>query len=340
MELPINTFKRALREQRHQTGLWVTLGHPNSTELVAASGFDWLLLDTEHTPALLPTVMAQLQAAAAYGSHPVVRPSWNDKVQIKQYLDIGAQTLLLPYVQNAHEAESAVAGMRYAPRGVRGVSGPVDDRRHAVIAVVQQRHDAVGEIAETISAAHRPLRIAQDGEIEAMAGRERAVGFGRAVDDREHGEAMAGEGGHFVAISVELGAVAVGGAAGGEYQRHRAAREANLPRACQPLVVIAKLKWRRVVARLEAERRRLAAQHRRRRRRPRDRENLGASLFGGGHGREVSVTRQAGGDAPGESVAERSQRRKGARRAIAAVARRRLRCRWPAPMAKGRTCAA
>ncbi|MDH1176686.1 aldolase/citrate lyase family protein [Achromobacter mucicolens] len=130
MELPINTFKRALREQRHQTGLWVTLAHPNSTELVAASGFDWLLLDTEHTPALLPTVMGQLQAAAAYGSHPVVRPSWNDKVQIKQYLDIGAQTLLLPYVQNAAEAESAVAGMRYAPRGVRGVSGTMRATRY------------------------------------------------------------------------------------------------------------------------------------------------------------------------------------------------------------------
>ena len=65
MELPINTFKRALREQRHQTGLWVTLGNANSTELVAASGFDWLLLDTEHTPVVLPTVMAQLQAASA-----------------------------------------------------------------------------------------------------------------------------------------------------------------------------------------------------------------------------------------------------------------------------------
>ena len=71
MQLPANPFKRALREQRHQTGLWVTLANPNSAELVAGSGFDWLLLDTEHTPALLPTVMAQLQACLLYTSRCV-----------------------------------------------------------------------------------------------------------------------------------------------------------------------------------------------------------------------------------------------------------------------------
>lgn len=139
MDLPINGFKRALREQRHQTGLWVTLGQANSAELVAASGFDWLLLDTEHTPATLPTVMAQLQAVAAYPSHPVVRPSWNDKVQIKQYLDIGAQTLLLPYVQNAAEARGAVAGMRYAPHGMRGVGSTVRATRYGRVADYMRR---------------------------------------------------------------------------------------------------------------------------------------------------------------------------------------------------------
>lgn len=134
MDLPVNAFKRALRAQRHQTGLWVTLAQASSAELVAASGFDWLLLDTEHTPATLPNVLAQLQAVAPYRSHPVVRPSWNDKVQIKQYLDIGAQTLLLPYVQNAEEARNAVAGMRYAPRGMRGVGGTVRATRYGRVA--------------------------------------------------------------------------------------------------------------------------------------------------------------------------------------------------------------
>jgi len=139
VQLPLNTFKRALRDQHHQTGLWVTLANPNSAELVAGSGFDWLLLDTEHSPALLPTVMAQLQAVAAYPCHPVVRPTWNDNLQIKRYLDIGAQTLLLPYVQNAAEAEHAVAGMRYAPRGVRGVGGTVRATRYGRVPDYMQR---------------------------------------------------------------------------------------------------------------------------------------------------------------------------------------------------------
>ncbi len=123
MQLPVNSFKRALREQRQQIGLWVTLANPNSAELVAGSGFDWLLLDTEHSPALLTTVMAQLQAVAPYRSHAVVRPTWNDKVEVKRYLDAGAQSLLLPYVQNADEAAQAVQALRYPPGGIRGVSG-------------------------------------------------------------------------------------------------------------------------------------------------------------------------------------------------------------------------
>ena len=139
MDLPVNAFKRALATQRQQIGLWVTLAHANSTELVAASGFDWLLLDTEHTPANVPTVMAQLQASAPYGSHAVVRPSWNDQIQIKQYLDIGAQTLLLPYVQNAQEATQAVASMRYAPNGVRGVSGTMRATRYGRVSDYMRR---------------------------------------------------------------------------------------------------------------------------------------------------------------------------------------------------------
>ena len=85
-------------------------------------------------PALLPTVMAQLQAVAPYPTHAVVRPTWNDNLQIKRYLDIGAQTLLLPYVQNADEARQAVSGMRYAPRGVRGVGGTVRATRYGRVA--------------------------------------------------------------------------------------------------------------------------------------------------------------------------------------------------------------
>ena len=121
-----NPFKHALAAGQAQIGLWCTLASPYAAELVAGSGFDWLLLDTEHTPADVPLVLQQLQAVAAepqHRTHPVVRAAWNDPVLIKRILDIGAQTLLLPFVQNADEARAAVAAMRYAPRGIRGMGG-------------------------------------------------------------------------------------------------------------------------------------------------------------------------------------------------------------------------
>ena len=94
-----------------------------AAEIVAATGFDWLLLDTEHSPSDVLSVLPQLQALAPYHVNPIVRPASNDAVLIKRFLDIGAQTLLIPYVQNEAEAESAVAAMRYPPAGIRGVSG-------------------------------------------------------------------------------------------------------------------------------------------------------------------------------------------------------------------------
>ncbi|MGO4737193.1 4-hydroxy-2-oxoheptanedioate aldolase [Bosea sp. 2KB_26] len=123
MELPPNTFKRALNEGRHQLGLWCSLPGAYAAEAVAGSGFDWLLFDTEHSPGDPLTVLAQLQAVAPYPVSAVVRPASNDAVLIKRFLDFGAQTLLIPYVQNAEEAKAAVAAMRYPPAGIRGVSG-------------------------------------------------------------------------------------------------------------------------------------------------------------------------------------------------------------------------
>ena len=123
MDLPANTFKRALKANKLQIGLWSSLSSHYAVELLAGSGFDWLLLDTEHSPNDLESVLQQLQAAAPYPTHPVVRVPWNDMVTIKRYLDIGAQSLLIPYVQNAEEAKAAVAYTRYPPKGVRGVAG-------------------------------------------------------------------------------------------------------------------------------------------------------------------------------------------------------------------------
>ena len=122
MKLPQNRFKRALAEGRQQVGLWCTLSSAYAAEAVAGSGFDWLLFDTEHSPGDVLTVLGQLQAVAAYDVTPVVRPASNDVVLVKRFLDLGVQTLLIPYVQNAEEARRAVTAVTYPPRGVRGVS--------------------------------------------------------------------------------------------------------------------------------------------------------------------------------------------------------------------------
>ena len=122
MNAPRNEFKKAILAGRQQIGLWVSLASAYSTEIVAGSGFDWLLIDAEHSPNDPPTVLPQLQAAAAYPVSAVVRPAWNDKVLIKRYLDVGAQSLLVPYVQTVEEAQAAVAAIRFPLRGVRGVA--------------------------------------------------------------------------------------------------------------------------------------------------------------------------------------------------------------------------
>ncbi len=139
MDLPRNPFKHALVAGRQQIGLWVSLASPYSAEIVAGAGFDWLVIDTEHSPNEVDTTLAQLQVVAAYPVSPVVRPAWNDKVLIKRHLDIGAQTLLIPYVQNADEAAAAVAATRFPTRGVRGVAGVTRASRFGRVADYAKR---------------------------------------------------------------------------------------------------------------------------------------------------------------------------------------------------------
>jgi len=123
LDIPVNTFKRAIKAANPQIGLWCSTCSPYVTEALAGSGFDWLLIDTEHSPSDLQEVVGQLTACMASSSHAIVRPAWNDMVLIKRYLDAGAQTLLIPYVQTEEEAKSAVAYTRYPPEGVRGLGG-------------------------------------------------------------------------------------------------------------------------------------------------------------------------------------------------------------------------
>lgn len=146
MELPVNQFKQAIKAGRPQIGIWSSLCSNISAEVLADAGFDWVLLDTEHSPNELPLVQTQLDGIA-FGkgtTEPIVRPAWNDIVLMKRYLDVGARTLLIPYVQNAEEAKRAVTGLRYPPGGMRGVSGTTRANRYGRVKDYFKRvHDEV-----------------------------------------------------------------------------------------------------------------------------------------------------------------------------------------------------
>ena len=116
------TFRDRLgRSDRPLAGMWVSSGSPLVAEICAGAGLDWLLIDMEHSPNGLESVVAQLQAVAAYPVTPVVRVPIGDVVTIKQVLDLGAQNILVPMISSAAEAEAVVEAVRYPPRGRRGV---------------------------------------------------------------------------------------------------------------------------------------------------------------------------------------------------------------------------
>ena len=127
MQTPVNTFKKAMQEKRTQYGMWCSLLGPLTTEICAAAGFDWLLLDSEHTPNDLQNVMIQSQIIAGYpGVQAVARipmgHGYVGQALIKQYLDLGVQTLLVPMVETAEQARELVRCMRYPPDGIRGMA--------------------------------------------------------------------------------------------------------------------------------------------------------------------------------------------------------------------------
>src|SRR5271155_3224329 len=133
MDRLLNPFKQALKSGRLQIGLWHSLSSHLVVEILADSGFDWILLDTEHAPNELPMVLTELQAMSGGTAHPVVRPAWNDSVIIKRLLDIGAQSLLIPYVETEEEAKRAVMSTRYPPQGFRGFAGQARASRYGRI---------------------------------------------------------------------------------------------------------------------------------------------------------------------------------------------------------------
>ena len=133
MHTPQNLFKQAMAQRQAQLGLWLGLADAYSAEILAGTGYDWLLVDGEHAPNDLRSILHQLQAiasatsatsalpAGATAPHPVVRVPVGDTSLIKQVLDLGAQTVLVPMVDTPEQAQQLVRATRYAPEGVRGM---------------------------------------------------------------------------------------------------------------------------------------------------------------------------------------------------------------------------
>ncbi|VDR33597.1 4-hydroxy-2-oxo-heptane-1,7-dioate aldolase [Arthrobacter agilis] len=145
---------------RPLTGMWICSGSPLVAEICAGSGLDWLLVDAEHSPNGLESILAQLQAIHGHPVQTLVRPPVNDTVLIKQYLDLGVQNLLIPMVNSVDDARAAVAATRYPPEGVRGVGSAL-----ARAARWNRIPDYLGSAAGTISVT---VQIESAAAVEAV----------------------------------------------------------------------------------------------------------------------------------------------------------------------------
>src|SRR5450759_2139054 len=151
MDLPVNHFKHAIAAGRTPIRHWCSFLTNHTVEVLSRAGLGWLLLDMEHSPNDMGSLHTQLMAMAGGTATPVVRPPWNDMVMIKRCLDVGAQTLLLPYVQSAEEAANAVAYTRFPPDGLRGVASST-------------RAAGFGRIKDYLNIAHRELCVLVQAE--------------------------------------------------------------------------------------------------------------------------------------------------------------------------------
>jgi 4-hydroxy-2-oxoheptanedioate aldolase len=170
MDLPVNAFKAALKAGRPQFGIWCSIPGSAHAEALASCGFDWMLIDTEHSVMDHTTVLAMLQGAAAWPTHPIVRPGWNDATEIKRILDLGAQTVLVPYVQTAEEAARAVAAVRYAPQGMRGVAGATRASRFGLVKDYVARANAEVCLLVQAETAEALARIEEIAGVEGVDG--------------------------------------------------------------------------------------------------------------------------------------------------------------------------
>ncbi len=169
----MNAFRQLLKSagSHPPIGTWVMSASPVVAEAVGHAGFDWALLDMEHTAADLMEVMHMLQALSSTKLVPVVRVPWNDPVMVKRALDAGAPTVMFPFVQNAEEARRAVSATRYPPEGVRGMAGMTRASRYGTIPnYLKTANSEVGVIVqlETKDAVQALEQIADVPGIDAL----------------------------------------------------------------------------------------------------------------------------------------------------------------------------
>ncbi|WP_170344701.1 HpcH/HpaI aldolase family protein [Ruegeria atlantica] len=166
MKLPANPFTRAIAAGEKQVGLWISLCSNFAAEVVSTAGYDWALIDMEHSANDYFSVLGQLKAFAASPTTALVRVEWNDAVAVKRLLDLGAPGLLFPMIQSVEEAEQAVAATRYPPRGIRGVSGAT-------------RATAFGRIPDYVARVEEETAVLLQLETRAAVEQAEAIG---AVD--------------------------------------------------------------------------------------------------------------------------------------------------------------
>jgi 4-hydroxy-2-oxoheptanedioate aldolase len=170
MLLASNPFTAALKARERQIGLWISLANNFSAEVVAPAGFDWALIDMEHSPNDYFSVLGQLQAFAASETTAIVRVEWNDAVAVKRLLDLGTPGLLFPMIQSVEEAKRAVSATRYPPHGIRGVSGATRATKFGRVSDYTARIEAETAVLlqlETRAAVEQAEAIA---EVEGVSG--------------------------------------------------------------------------------------------------------------------------------------------------------------------------
>lgn len=204
----MNAFKTAIGEGRAQIGLWQALASPYTAEICAGAGFDWLLIDGEHAPNDIPLILAQLQAVAASPVEPVVRLPIGDAVLVKQYLDIGARSLLVPMIESAEQAQAMVRATRYPPHGVRGVGSAIGraSRWNRTAGYLQNAHEEICLLLQVES-------VAGLDNIEAIANTDGVDGVFIGPSDLAAALGHLGAPGHpDVQTSIENGIAAIGAA--------------------------------------------------------------------------------------------------------------------------------